>query len=178
MKKLFLSGLIFSAGLILYPSDTITDDINSKIQLFFEDMENQKNENKTIYEKKEADTQKNKITPDLLYEIRIEELNKTTPVELVYNNQVKRFIEIYTGRRKREFEKILGLTELYFPIFEEKLDKYNLPLELKYLAVVESSLNPLAVSPSGAVGLWQFLYNTSSMFDLEINSYIDERRDR
>ena len=72
---------------------------------------------------------------------------------------------------------MLGLAKLYFPLFDEMLDRHNLPLELKYLAVVESALNPLAVSPSGAVGLWQFKINSGRMFDLEVNSYIDERMD-
>lgn len=66
---------------------------------------------------------------------------------------------------------------MYFPIFEETLDKYQLPLELKYLAIVESALDPRAISSSAAVGLWQFKINTSKMFDLEVNSYVDERCD-
>ena len=69
------------------------------------------------------------------------------------------------------------MSQLYFPIFDEALDRYSLPQELKYLTIVESGLNPLAVSKSGAVGLWQFLLNTSRLFDLEVTSYIDERRD-
>jgi membrane-bound lytic murein transglycosylase D len=72
---------------------------------------------------------------------------------------------------------MLGLAELYFPLFEEHLDKSNLPLELKYLAIVESALNPNAKSPSGAMGLWQFLLNAGKMFDLNVDSYVDERCD-
>lgn len=115
--------------------------------------------------------------PDLFFEYRIAELNINTPVELDYNEAVRYYIDLYTVHRREEFARIIGLSELYFPFFDEMLAKYNLPLELKYLTIVESGLNPLAVSKSGAVGLWQFLLNTGRLFDLEISSYIDERRD-
>ena len=115
--------------------------------------------------------------PDLFFEYRIAELNINTPIELDYNEAVRYYIDLYTVHRRDEFARIIGLSELYFPYFDEMLAKYNLPLELKYLTIVESGLNPLAVSKSGAVGLWQFLLNTGRLFDLEINSYIDERRD-
>ncbi|HJX70452.1 MAG TPA: transglycosylase SLT domain-containing protein, partial [Bacteroidales bacterium] len=115
--------------------------------------------------------------PDLFFEYRIAELNQNTPIELDYNEAVKYYIDLYSIHRREEFARIIGLSELYFPYFDEMLAKHNLPLELKYLTIVESGLNPLAVSKSGAVGLWQFLFNTGRLFDLEINSYIDERRD-
>lgn len=115
--------------------------------------------------------------PDLYYEFKISELNKTSPVELEYNQYVKAYIERYTIERRQELARIIGLSQLYFPIFDEALDRYALPLELKYLTIVESGLVPTAVSKSGAVGLWQFLMGTGKMFDLEITSYIDERRD-
>ncbi len=117
------------------------------------------------------------VYPDMLYEYRIAGLNKKTPVQLDYNESVRYFIELYSTQRREEFARILGLSELYFPIFDEYLDRYNLPLELKYLTIVESGLNPLAVSKSGATGLWQFLINTCRLFDLKVDSYIDERRD-
>ncbi len=115
--------------------------------------------------------------PDLAYEYKIAEIDNLSPIDFDFNEHVKRYIEIYTIERRDQVSQMLGLAELYFPLFEECLDKYNLPLELKYLAVVESALNPLAVSPSGAVGLWQFKLDASRMFDLEVNSYIDERMD-
>jgi membrane-bound lytic murein transglycosylase D len=117
------------------------------------------------------------VFPDMLYEYRFAVLDKKTPIELDYNPQVRRYIEIFTIDRRKDLSKILGLSKLYFPVFEAYLDKYDLPLELKYLAVVESGLDPLAKSPSGAVGLWQFLYHSASMFNLQIDSYVDERRD-
>ncbi|PLX12263.1 MAG: lytic transglycosylase [Marinilabiliales bacterium] len=117
------------------------------------------------------------IYPDLVYEYKIAELNNMTPIELEYNERVRRYIDVYTIERREHLAKIIGLAELYFPIFEEALDKYQLPLELKYLAIVESALDPRAISSSAAVGLWQFKINTSKMFDLEVNSYVDERCD-
>jgi membrane-bound lytic murein transglycosylase D len=113
----------------------------------------------------------------MLYEYRIAQLNKLSPIALDYNEEVRRYIDLFTGSRKAEMARIIGLSRLYFPIFDEALDRYSLPQELKYLTIVESGLNPLAVSKSGAVGLWQFLLNTSRLFDLEVTSYIDERRD-
>jgi membrane-bound lytic murein transglycosylase D len=124
--------------------------------------------------KEESETVKNK---SLIYETRLAKINKSTPIELDYNEVVGRYIDLYINRKRDLSSKILGRSELYYPIFEEALDKYDLPLELKHLAVVESALNPVARSKSGAVGLWQFLYNSGKMFDLRIDSYVDERRD-
>ena len=115
--------------------------------------------------------------PDLAYEYKIAQIDNMSPISYDYNEHVRRYIEIFTIERREQVSQMLGLAELYFPLFDEILDKYELPLELKYLAVVESALNPLAVSSSGAVGLWQFLINTARMFDLEVNSYVDERMD-
>jgi membrane-bound lytic murein transglycosylase D len=106
---------------------------------------------------------------DMLYEYRIAQLNRLSPVSLDYNEEVRQYIDLFTI--------VIGLSEVYFPIFDEVLDRYSLPYELKYLTIVESGLNPLAVSKSGAVGLWQFMLNTSRLFDLQVTSYIDERRD-
>jgi membrane-bound lytic murein transglycosylase D len=114
---------------------------------------------------------------NIFYEYKFALLDKKTPIDLEYNALVRKHIERYINEKPGEISKYLALSKLYFPIFEQYLDKYDLPLELKYLSVVESGLDPTAKSPSGAVGLWQFLYHSGQMFDLEINSYIDERRD-
>ncbi len=114
---------------------------------------------------------------DLEYEYCVIKLNKTTPLDLAYNEYVRRYIDIFTLERRTQLEQFIGLSKWYFPIFEDYLLRYDLPLELKYLAVVESGLNPLARSPSNAIGLWQFLYPTAQMFDLQVTSYIDERCD-
>jgi membrane-bound lytic murein transglycosylase D len=115
--------------------------------------------------------------PDLVYEYKIASIDNLSPIDFDYNQHVKRYIDIYTLERREQVSQMLGLAELFFPLFDEILDRYQLPLEFKYLAVVESALNPLAVSSSGAVGLWQFKINSARMFDLEVNSYIDERMD-
>lgn len=104
-------------------------------------------------------------------------LNKQSPIRLDYNQHVQAYIDVYTVRRRDHLSRIIGRSELYFPMFEAYLDKYGLPLELKYLAIVESALDPRAKSSSAAMGLWQFLYHTSRMFDLEVSSFVDERCD-
>lgn len=115
--------------------------------------------------------------PDSIYRERLGLLNAKTPIELVYNATVQNFINLYAKRKKGLTEKMLGLAEIYFPLFEEQLDKYQLPLELKYLAVVESALNPTAGSRVGAKGLWQFMYGTGKGYNLKVNSYVDDRFD-
>lgn len=114
---------------------------------------------------------------DSIYRQRINDLNAETPIELIFNKQVKNFILLYANKKRELTSKILGLSEIYFPLFEEQLDKYDLPLELKYLAVVESALNPTAGSRAGAKGLWQFMYYTGKVYGLKVSSYVDERYD-
>ena len=113
----------------------------------------------------------------IYYEYKIEELDKTSPIKLDYNDYVQQYIDKYLNERLDKISEFLSLKDLYFPIFEEYLDKYNLPLELKYLPIVESGLDPKAQSPSGAIGLWQLLYNPAVSLGLKINSYYDERCD-
>lgn len=117
------------------------------------------------------------VFDSLTYATRFETLNQNSPFSIVYNSYVKGYVGLYTKRRKRITGRMLGLAPIYFPIFEENLDKYNLPLELKYLPIIESALNPKAKSRVGATGLWQFMYRTGKMFDLEVTSYYDERSD-
>jgi membrane-bound lytic murein transglycosylase D len=98
-------------------------------------------------------------------------------IQMDYNVYVQRYIDMYTIERREHMSKMLGLSKVYFPLFEQELDKANMPIELKYLAVVESALNPLAKSPAGATGPWQFMHGTALEYGLRINSYVDERRD-
>ncbi|HKK37836.1 MAG TPA: LysM peptidoglycan-binding domain-containing protein [Cryomorphaceae bacterium] len=114
---------------------------------------------------------------DSVYAKRIAVLNEGTPMELDYNNYVQAYINVYAKRRRDITEQVLGLAALYYPLFEEQLDRFDMPLELKHLAVVESGLNPSARSPVGATGLWQFMYTTGKVYNLEVNSFVDERRD-
>lgn len=115
--------------------------------------------------------------PDSVYQARIEKLNQNTPIELTYNKIVKNFIGLYTQKRRHLISKVLGLSALYFPMFEEQLDRFDIPLEMKYLAIVESGLNPTAGSHAGAKGLWQFMYYTGKLYGLKVNSLVDERFD-
>ena len=110
--------------------------------------------------------------------VYIERLSKLPNIiELPYNSTVRNCINLYVERRRDLTERMLGLETFYFPMIEEMLDKYGLPLELKYLVIVESALNPIALSRAGASGLWQFIISTGKNYGLEINSLIDERRD-
>ena len=113
--------------------------------------------------------------PDSVYISRLQNLDSYIP--LPYNESVKKFINFYLNRRRGMVSIMMGLTNYYFPLFEEALAKYDLPMELKYLPIIESALNPKIVSRAGASGLWQFMHGTGKMYGLEINSYIDERND-
>ncbi len=108
---------------------------------------------------------------------RLEALDAATPFALTYNAPVQAYLDLYTIRKRELSSRMLGLAELYFPVFEEALDRHKMPMELKYLAVVESALNPAARSRAGAVGLWQFMLATGKMYGLDVDSYIDERHD-
>ncbi|MDX9854300.1 MAG: transglycosylase SLT domain-containing protein [Tenuifilaceae bacterium] len=113
--------------------------------------------------------------PDSVYINRLAQINSI--IDLPFNSIVRSYINVYTQKKRDRVEVMLGLTDYYFPIFEEILDLYQLPTELRMLPVIESALNPRAVSRVGATGLWQFMYGTGRMYKLTINSYIDERRD-
>jgi membrane-bound lytic murein transglycosylase D len=114
---------------------------------------------------------------DFVYESRLAKLDANSPFDLVYNPHVKGFIDLYTIRRRQLVSRMMALSQLYYPMFEEVFDKHNIPLELKHLAVIESALNPNARSRCGATGLWQFMYPTGKMYGLNVNSYTDDRSD-
>jgi membrane-bound lytic murein transglycosylase D len=114
---------------------------------------------------------------EFIYEARLAKLDAVSPFDLVYNSHVRGFIDLYLLRKRELMSRMLGVSQLYYPMFEEVLDRYNIPLELKHLAVIESALNPNARSKAGAQGLWQFMYPTGKMYGLSVNSYIDERSD-
>ncbi len=115
-----------------------------------------------------------KSYPDSVYRKNLAKLQ--SPIPLDYNDQVKQWIELY-AKKTYLMQRVLGLSNLYFPMFEEILDREGLPLEFKYLSIVESALNPLAVSRCGATGLWQFMYTTGILYDLKTTSYTDDRKD-
>lgn len=188
MKKTLMTFLSFvclapivSAQTInrqLLPKDTITDS-NVVYPIDMETNYDQLliNWKKDIQYTEECSTlSEGAITcPDSVYIHRLYSL--PTQMELVFNPVVRQYIEMYAGRRRKQVGYMLGQGQYYFPLFENALDKEGLPLELKYLPVIESALNPIARSRVGATGLWQFMASTGKLYNLEVNSLVDERRD-
>ena len=118
------------------------------------------------------------VNPEFPVETYIERLQRIPSVmEMPYNDVVRKFIDRYAVRLRASVSYMLGAANFYMPIFEEALEMYNLPLELKYLPVIESALSPTATSRVGAAGLWQFMLATGKQYGLEVNSLVDERRD-
>ena len=135
-----------------------------------------KNAIKTDYSLNDIDTIK--VIPEFSDSIYIERLQRIpSVVELSYNKIVRNYIHVYTKQRREGVSRMVGLSDYYFPKIEEIFEGYGIPTELKYMAVIESALNPRAVSRVGATGMWQFMYGTARMYDLTVNSYVDERRD-
>ena len=108
---------------------------------------------------------------------RLKELNARTPFNIEYNPSLESVIKSYLKNRRRSMERLMALSDYYFPLFESELDNYNIPLEIKYLAIVESALKPKAKSRVGATGLWQFMFATGKQYGLDVSSYVDERSD-
>ena len=160
---------------LLLPSDIETNfetNLDSLINLWY-----LKNTIKTDYSLF-ADSAESNIIPefhDSVYISRLQEIPSI--VDLSYNKIVRNFIHVYTKQRRESVGAMIGLSDYYFPMIEEIFESYGIPTELKYMAVIESALNPRAVSRVGATGMWQFMYGTARMYDLTINSYVDERRD-
>ena len=117
------------------------------------------------------------VFSDSLIQLRLSILNNKTPFGLVYNQEVKKQITIFANIHRNHISRMLGKANYYFPLFESQLDKFDLPLEFKYLAIVESALKPHARSRSAATGLWQFMYTTGKIYNLNVTSYLDERSD-
>lgn len=115
------------------------------------------------------------LLPDSLLMHRLQALHTVIP--MTYNAEVRSFIRFYLKHMSTRLDVMLTLCEYYHPLFENALDRYGVPEELKYLTIVESAMNPLATSRVGAAGLWQFMYSTGKLYDLEVNSVVDERRD-
>ena len=126
----------------------------------------------------EEDCNMRDINPVFSKEEYIDRLSRIpTVMEMAYNDVVQKFIDRYSGRLRHSISYMLGASNFYIPIFEEALEAYQLPLELKYLPIIESALNPKAVSRVGATGLWQFMITTGKQYGLQVNSLLDERRD-
>ena len=116
-----------------------------------------------------------KYDANLLYKYRLDSINTAIPLD--YNPYVQSFIDVFLTKGKNQIGKMISLGNYYFPIFENALNVYKIPDEFKYLPIVESAMDPLAVSKSGATGLWQFMYTTGIGYGLNIDNYVDERRD-
>lgn len=134
--------------------------------------------NYLTYEADSFVAEKDSIIPDFPDSVYIDRISRIpSVVELSYNTIVRRYIEVYTQKRRKSVEVMLGLAQYYFPIFDEIFDNHGIPNELKYMSIIESALNPRAYSRARAVGLWQFMYGTGKIYGLTINSIVDERRD-
>ncbi|MEQ6125053.1 LysM peptidoglycan-binding domain-containing protein [Pseudotenacibaculum sp. MALMAid0570] len=116
------------------------------------------------------------LTANLLKE-RLKTIDAKTPFHIAYNPALEKVIKSYLKYRKKYYPNLMAKAAYYFPMFEKYLDQYDIPLEMKYLAIVESALNPKARSRVGATGLWQFMYQTGKQYKLKVSSYVDERQD-
>ncbi|AQS94250.1 lytic transglycosylase [Polaribacter sp. BM10] len=116
------------------------------------------------------------LTTEVLKE-RLQKINAKTPFHIAYNPALEKVIKSYLKHRKRYYPALMAKAEYYFPMFERYLDQFDVPLEMKYLAIVESALDPTAKSRVGATGLWQFMYTTGVQYNLKVSSYVDERQD-
>ena len=130
------------------------------------------------YLTEDEDCQMKDVNPYFGKEVYVDRLSRIPGIiEMPYNEVVQKFIDRYSGRLRHSVSYMLGASNFYMPIFEQALETYQLPLELKYLPVIESALNPTAVSRVGATGLWQFMLATGKMYGLNVNTLVDERRD-
>ena len=118
----------------------------------------------------------NELPTDTL-KARLEKINQKTPFNIAYNPSLESVIKNFLKNRRDLMQRVIDRSEYYFPMFEQELDNYDIPLEVKYLAIVESALNPRAKSRVGATGLWQFMFSTGRLYGLDVNSYVDERMD-
>lgn len=193
IKRGIIGSLIFGAfcffsvpAMAQYDNDEIvvTDSQGNEEEIEFpEAMTQDLDSLLSIYQSKaylsaDNDCQTSNVNPTFDREVYIDRLRRMpTVMEMPYNSVVQTFIDRYAGRLRRSVSLMLGAANFYMPIFEEALEAYQLPLELKYLPIIESALNPKAVSRVGATGLWQFMLTTGKDYGLEVNSLVDERRD-
>ncbi len=175
--SLLVNGQSFESDTVPIPEEVelsnFDNNLDSLVHLWYVNQTGN-SDNFSLLEDVEDET----VIPQFPDSIYIDRLSRIPSLlELSYNNIVRNFIHVYTQKKQENLEIMLGLSDYYFPIFEEIFDYYDIPLELKYMAVIESALNPRAVSRVGATGLWQFMYGTGRMYGLTINSIVDERRD-
>lgn len=131
----------------------------------------------TVVDFKDVDNNIPLDLPTDTLKARLALLDAKTPFHVVYNPILEQVIHTFLKKRRKSLQRLMNLSEYYFPLFEKELDAKDIPLEIKYLAIVESALNPLAKSRVGATGLWQFMFQTGKLYGLELNSYVDDRSD-
>lgn len=173
MKKFLIFSFLLLHQL-LFGQDASLNDFDSPLEVTIASVDNTEYNS---YSKRNSMAIVNEEFTSLILKNRLEELNTRTPFNVPYNATIERFIRLYLKTKKDDFSNLMDRANYYFPIFEEALDKYDIPIEIKYLAVVESALKPTAKSRAGAKGLWQFMYHTGKEYGLKVNSYIDERTD-
>ena len=182
-KFLFLFNII-SLGFLALSAQPLTQGLGSDFQLKLAKIDsNTLQWRNKLYPKTDAGSlniygfEPNEIPvySDSTYALRLSLLEMEIPME--YNQQVRAYIDLYANRKRNLISKVLSTSKLYFPIFEEVFDRENIPMEFKYLAVIESALNQRAISPVGAAGLWQFMSPTGRMYGLKTDHYIDDRKD-
>ncbi|MGB5274696.1 MAG: LysM peptidoglycan-binding domain-containing protein [Flavobacteriaceae bacterium] len=154
----------------LYGADALFDDMYEEVQNI--DVVENADENAVALE----ETYVYALPTDTL-KARLERLNQKTPFNVVYNAALENVIKTFLTRKRGLMERMLTVSQFYFPMFEEEFDRHDIPLEMKYLSIVESALNPKARSRVGATGLWQFMYGTGRQYKLSVTSYVDERSD-
>jgi len=173
--------LIFSGNLVSQENDTnkySTNDISTEFLINLDSLANMYYVKQALKIQPSNNQKTSDNTPlesDSVIAYRLSRLSTIIPLQ--FNSVVRAYIDVYTVRKRKFVEAMLGLTDYYLPMFEEVFDLYGLPQELIYLSIVESALNPNAVSRAGATGVWQFMYTTAKIYGLEINSFVDERRD-
>ncbi len=158
----------------LNPSDESVDHLDSLLEAFYDSNPAWRFDEQDYALNGLAVTDTPRFTPEVIAD-RISKIN--SPIPYTYNKSVQTFIDLYTIKRRTQVSNMLALSQVYFPMFEEELDRRGMPLELKYLPVIESALNTHAVSKAGATGLWQFMLGTAKLKGLRIDTYVDERRD-
>ena len=163
IKKTFIKDNIASCVDSLWMKELTNLDLYNNLE---KDIKNINLDEKVDYE-----------LPTELLKKRLMEMDSKSPFNIEYNQGLENIIKSFLKNRKKAFERLMAISEYYFPLFEDALSKQNVPLEIKYLAVVESALNPKAVSRVGATGLWQFMYQTGKQYNLNIDSYVDDRSD-
>ena len=180
---LFIILFIFASNLCAQQAQTTVTEENQELTDFPESMLSDmdslywdwQSKNFLSIDENCMSTATNPIVSDSVYIDRLSRIPSI--IEMPFNDIVKKHIEAYTNRLRNKISFILAAANFYMPLFEEALDTYDLPLELKYLPVIESALNPTAMSRQRASGLWQFMLRTGKLYGLENNSLVDERRD-